>query len=130
MVTTMSKPSEVSSLRSPLRPRKAVAPEKRPNKESSLLAFASGAKAAVPVLLGLIPLAVVCGTTATGTGLSALEALALSVFFLSGAAQLAATQLIAAGASVTVIVLAVLIISLRLTVYSASIAPHFQRLST
>jgi 4-azaleucine resistance transporter AzlC len=103
--------------------------ERRPNKASSFLAFTSGAKAAVPVLLGLIPLAVVCGTTATGTGLSALQALALSVFFLSGAAQLAATQLIATGASGGVIVLSVLIVSLRLTMYSASIAPHFQRLS-
>jgi branched chain amino acid efflux pump len=99
------------------------------NKASSLSAFASGAKASVPVFLGLIPLAVVCGTAATGTGLSALETLALSVFFLSGAAQLAATQLIAAGASVVIIVLTVLIISLRMTVYSASIAPHFRRLS-
>ena len=80
-------------------------------------------------MLGLIPLAVVCGTTATGTGLSALEAIALSMFFLSGAAQLAATQLIAAGASTVVIVLSVLIISLRLMIYSASVAPHFQRLS-
>ena len=106
-----------------------TAGQKRPNKASSFLAFASGAKAAVPVLLGLMPLAVVCGTSATGTGLSALQALALSVFFLSGAAQLAATQLIATGASVGVIVLTVLIISLRLTLYSASIAPHFQRLS-
>jgi len=103
--------------------------EEKPNKASSLSAFASGANAAVPVLLGLIPLAVVCGATATGIGLSALEALALSVFFLSGAAQLAATQLIAAGASVAIIVLTVLIISLRLTMYSASLVPHFQRLS-
>ncbi len=101
----------------------------KPNKASSVSAFVSGVKAAVPVLLGLIPLAVVCGATATGKGLSALEALALSVFFLSGAAQLAATQLIAAGASVAVIVLTVLIISLRLTMYSASLAPHFQGLS-
>ena len=103
--------------------------EEKPNKASSLSAFASGANAAVPVLLGLIPLAVVCGATATGTGLSALEALALSVFFLSGAAQLAATQLVAAGASGGVIFLTVLIISLRLTMYSASLAPHFRRLS-
>ena len=129
MATTSSKTSKGSSLRSPLHPRKGVTSEESSKKASSLSAFASGAKAAVPVLLGLIPLAVVCGTAATDTGLSTLEALSLSVFFLSGAAQLAATQLIAAGASVAVIVLSVLIISLRLTVYSASIAPHFQRLS-
>ena len=42
---------------------------------------------------------------------------------------MAATQLIAAGASVAVIVPTVLIINLRLTIYSASLAPHFQRLS-
>lgn len=103
--------------------------EEEPNKASSLSAFVSGVKAAAPVMLGLIPLAVVCGATATGKGLSALEALALSVFLLSGAAQLAATQLIAAGASVAVIVLTVLMISLRLMMYSASLAPHFRGLS-
>lgn len=42
---------------------------------------------------------------------------------------MAATQLIAAGSSVTVIVLSVLIISLRPTMYSASLAPHLRRLS-
>ena len=103
--------------------------EEKPNKASSVSALVSGVKAAVPVLLGLIPLAVVCGATATEKGLSALEALALSVFLLSGAAQLATTQLIAAGASAAVIVLTVLIISLRLTVYSVSLAPHFRGLS-
>ena len=42
---------------------------------------------------------------------------------------MAATQLIAAGTSVTVVVLSVLIISLRPTMYSASLAPHLRRLS-
>jgi AzlC protein len=48
---------------------------------------------------------------------------------LSGAAQLAATQLVTAAALAIVIVLTVLIISLRLTVYGTSLAPHFQSLS-
>ena len=158
MATTISKTSKGRRLRRPLRSREGdysgrrqdrtprtseatrtrsisyggdgAIQEDRTNKASSLSAFASGANAAVPVLLGLIPLALVCGATATGNDLSALEALALSVFFLSGAAQLAATQLIAAGASVAVVVLTVLIISLRLTMYSASLAPHFRELST
>jgi 4-azaleucine resistance transporter AzlC len=155
--TTISKPSKGSRLRGPLRSREgdylkrrrdprpqmskaswtrsiaydgdSTIQEGKPSEASYLLAFASGIKVAVPVLLGLIPLAVVCGAIATGKGLSALEALALSVFFLSGAAQLSATQLIADGASVPVIILTVLIISLRLTMYSASLAPHFRRLS-
>lgn len=91
-------------------------------------AFASGAKATAPVLVALIPFAMAFGATATANGLSALEALAMSVFVLAGAAQLAMIQLIATGASVAVIVLSVLTINLRLTIYSASLAPHFRRL--
>ena len=91
-------------------------------------AFVSGAKAIVPVLLALVPFAVAFGATAMGGGLSALEALAMSVFVFAGAAQLAAIPLMSAGASVAVVVLTVLVINLRLTLYSASLAPHFRRL--
>ena len=91
-------------------------------------AFVSGARAIVPVLLALVPFAVAFGATATGGGLSALEALAMSVFVFAGAAQLAAVPLISAGASVAVVVLTVLVVNLRLTLYSASLAPHFRRL--
>jgi 4-azaleucine resistance transporter AzlC len=93
-------------------------------------ALVSGAKAIVPVLLALIPFAVAFGATAMGSGLSTLEALAMSVFVFAGAAQLAMIPLISAGASVAVVVLTVLVINLRLTLYSASLAPHFQRLPT
>ena len=95
---------------------------------SPAVAFVSGAKAIVPVLLALIPFAVAFGATAMGSGLSTLEALAMSVFVFAGAAQLTAIPLISAGASVAVVVLTVLVINLRLTLYSASLAPHFRRL--
>jgi predicted branched-subunit amino acid permease len=61
--------------------------------------------------------------------LSVLEALAMSMFVLSGAAQMAMIELISSGASAAVIVLTALVISLRLMMYSASLAPHFRRLS-
>jgi len=85
-------------------------------------------KATAPVLLALIPFAMAFGTMAAGSGLSALEAFAMSVFVFAGAAQLAMVPLISAGASVAVIVLTVLVINLRMTLYSASLAPHFRRL--
>jgi 4-azaleucine resistance transporter AzlC len=97
-----------------------------PKMASPATAFVSGAKATVPVLLALIPFAVAFGAAATGSGLSALEALAMSVFVFAGAAQLAAIPLLSAGASVTIVVLTVLIVNLRLTLYSASLAPHFR----
>jgi 4-azaleucine resistance transporter AzlC len=102
--------------------------EEEPKTPSPAAAFVSGAKAIVPVLLALVPFGVAFGATAMGGGLSALEALFMSVFVFAGAAQLAATQLIATGASVAVVVLTVLVINLRLTLYSASLAPHFGRL--
>jgi len=82
----------------------------------------------VPVLLALIPFAMTFGASATDGGLSALEAVAMSVFVFAGAAQLTAVQLIAAGAPVAIVVLTVLTINLRLTLYSASLAPHLGRL--
>jgi 4-azaleucine resistance transporter AzlC len=103
--------------------------EEEPKTVSPAAAFVSGAKAIVPVLLALIPFAVAFGATAMGSGLSTLEALAMSVFVFAGAAQLAAIPLISAGASVAVVVLTVLVINLRLTLYSASLAPHFRGLT-
>jgi 4-azaleucine resistance transporter AzlC len=102
--------------------------EEEPKSASPVAAFVSGTKAIVPVLLALIPFAVAFGATAMGNGLSSLEALAMSVFVFAGAAQLAAIPLLSAGASVAVIVLTVLVVNLRMTLYSASLAPHFRRL--
>jgi len=91
-------------------------------------AFLSGAKSIIPVLLALLPFGLAFGATATGNGLSAVEALGMSVFVFAGAAQLAAVPLLSAGASVAIVLLTVLVINLRLTLYSASLAPHFKRL--
>ena len=99
-----------------------------PKAASSRAAFVAGVKATAPVLLALVPFALAFGTMAAGSGLSTLEALAMSVFVFAGAAQLAMIPLISAGASVAVIVLTVLVINLRMTLYSASLAPHFRLL--
>jgi 4-azaleucine resistance transporter AzlC len=99
-----------------------------PKAAYSRAAFVAGVKATAPVLLALVPFALAFGTMAAGSGLSTLEALAMSVFVFAGAAQLAMIPLISAGASVAVIVLTVLVINLRMTLYSASLAPHFRLL--
>jgi 4-azaleucine resistance transporter AzlC len=91
-------------------------------------AFLAGAKAIVPVLLALLPFGLAFGATATGSGLSAVEALGMSVFVFAGAAQLAAVPLLSAGASVAIVLLTVFVVNLRLTLYSASLAPHFKGL--
>jgi 4-azaleucine resistance transporter AzlC len=91
-------------------------------------ALVAGARAIVPVLLALLPFGLAFGATASSSGFSALETLGMSVFVAAGAAQLAMIPLVSAGASVAVIVLTVLVINLRLMLYSASLAPHFRSL--
>jgi len=91
-------------------------------------AFVAGATAIVQVLLALLPFGLAFGATATGNGLSPMEALGMSVFVFAGAAQLAVVPLLSAGASVAIVLLTVLVVNLRLTLYSASLASHFGRL--
>jgi 4-azaleucine resistance transporter AzlC len=133
MTTTINKPGKRSGIGGKARAPgaehdPAAKPEEPKAASSGTAAFVSGAKATAPVLLALIPFALAFGTMAAGSGLSALEALAMSVFVFAGAAQLAMVPLISAGASVAVVVLTVLVINLRMTLYSASLAPHFRLL--
>lgn len=124
-----SRPSDKIRTRSIFPNQSRIVEGEQANVTSSSSASASGAKDTFAALLGLSPLAIALGAAAVGSGLSALEALAMSVFVLSGAAQMAMIELISSGASAAVIVLTALVISLRLTMYSASLAPHFRRLS-
>lgn len=90
--------------------------------------FTSGVLAVAPMLPGLVPFGMVAGLTAVGTGLSAAQAMAMSLTIFAGASQLATLQLIAEGAVPAVILLTALTINLRLAMYSASLAPHWQHL--
>ena len=56
--------------------------------------FAAGLLAALPIALGYLPIAFAFGVSATGQGLSALEAFGLSLIIYAGAAQFLALALI------------------------------------
>ncbi|HTP48442.1 MAG TPA: AzlC family ABC transporter permease [Casimicrobiaceae bacterium] len=81
-----------------------------------------------PMLLGIVPFGIVCGVGAIAAGASPVAALAMSMIMFSGAAQIVATQLLAAGAPFAVIVLSCLVVSLRLIMYSAALAPYLRPL--
>ncbi|MGM0604357.1 MAG: AzlC family ABC transporter permease [Halobacteriota archaeon] len=91
--------------------------------------FIAGVRVAVPIILGIIPFALVAGITAVGAGLSILEAVGMSVIVFAGASQLAAIDLIGSNASFVVVVATAVVINVRMMMYSASIAPYFQRFS-
>ncbi|RBI61799.1 branched-chain amino acid ABC transporter permease [halophilic archaeon] len=69
----------------------------------------------------------VAGVAAVNAGVPAIQALAMSVVIFAGASQLAAAELIGESAPVGVVVLTVLVVNLRMMMYSASIAPYFER---
>lgn len=86
-----------------------------------------GARAMLPVLLGIVPFAAVAGLAGTQNGLAPYETAAFSLLAYAGAAQVAALALVGDGATVGVVVATALVINLRFAVYSAALAPMFRQ---
>jgi predicted branched-subunit amino acid permease len=84
----------------------------------------AGAVAAAPMLVGVIPFALVAGATPVTAGFGLGAALGFSTIVFAGASQLAALDVLADGGSAVVAALAACTINLRLLLYSASLAPH------
>lgn len=89
--------------------------------------FVAGFRAAVPVLLGIVPFALITGITAIGAGLTIWETVGMSVIVFAGAAQLAVIDLIGSNTPFLVVVATAVVINTRMIMYSASIAPYFQK---
>lgn len=108
---------------------RAETSERAARSSASRVEFIAGMKHAVPLLLGVAPFGLIVGVTAAGAGLSTVEASAMSILVFAGAAQLAALDLIGAGAAAPIVWLTAALINARFLMYSASLAPHWQRLS-
>jgi 4-azaleucine resistance transporter AzlC len=91
--------------------------------------FIAGSREVAPSLVGTIPFGLVVGVASVAAGLTPFEGVALSVLAFSGIAQLVAVQLMAAQSPLVITVTAALIVSLRLLMYSAALAPHLAHLS-
>ena len=92
--------------------------------------FLAGALEALPTLVGAVPFGFVAGVAAISAGLSPLEGIALSVLSFSGIAQLIVCQLVAVQSPAIVAIGAGFVVSLRLMMYSAAVAPHLAHLDT
>src|SRR5262245_64670804 len=90
-------------------------------------AFAAGMRAALPVLLGIVPFGVITGVAMVASGIPPVLAMLMSVVVFAGASMVASAQLLASSAPVALIVLATLVINLRFMMYSASLRTHFAR---
>jgi len=90
--------------------------------------FLAGFREVAPMLVGTMPFGLVVGVAGSASGLTALQAMALSVLSFSGIAQLIVCQLLAVGSPPLVTILAGSVVSLRFVMYSAAVSPHIAHL--
>ncbi len=88
-----------------------------------------GARLAVPLIAGYLPVAFAFGIVGRVAGLPAWSVVAMSFFVYAGASQFAALQLMVVGGSLPSIVSTTFIINLRHMLLSASIAPRLSKLN-
>jgi len=97
--------------------------------EQRLKSFGAGARAVLPLLIGVFPFGLIYGTLAINSGLSPAAAQMMSSIVFAGSSQFIAAQLIHDAAPGIVIVLTIAIVNLRHMLYSASLAPYLKDLS-
>lgn len=89
----------------------------------------AGVVAVAPAIPANLAFGLVAGVAVVESGLTGLEGVAMSALWFAGAAQLAALDLLQANAPIAVVVLTALVVNARYVMYSAAIAPYFERFS-
>ncbi len=84
----------------------------------------AGAKDALPLLGGYIPVAISFGLVATQAGFTMWQATLISLLVYAGASQFLFVAMVAAGAPLWLVVLMTLLINARHVVYGPNIAPY------
>lgn len=90
--------------------------------------FLAGAKATLPLVIGAFPFGLIFGALSITSGISIPGTIALSLFVFAGSAQFIGVGLVAASASIPVIVLTTFVVNLRHALYSATLAPYVKHL--
>jgi 4-azaleucine resistance transporter AzlC len=86
-----------------------------------------GVMAALPIMLGYLPVGFAYGVLAHKAGLSTFNTLMMSMIVFAGSAQLIAVGLVANGITSLTIILTTFIVNLRHLLMSAAIFPHIAR---
>ncbi len=82
---------------------------------------------AIPLFIPAIPFGLVIGLTITETGMNPLVGWSSAPLIFAGAAQLTLISLLGSGAAVAAAITAALVVNARHVMYSAALAPTFQR---
>lgn len=84
-------------------------------------------RAVLPLLPGILPFAMIAGSSAIEAGIDVLPALGMSVFLFAGASQLVMVEMWDREAPALVLLATVLLVNLRFAMYSATLAPHYRK---
>ncbi|MEH6453342.1 MAG: AzlC family ABC transporter permease, partial [Psychromonas sp.] len=90
--------------------------------------FINGVKASLPLIVGAIPFAILFGTLAPSSGLSATATIAMSVFVFAGSAQFIVLALLAVQAPLQVILFTTFVVNLRHLLYATALVEHVKHL--
>lgn len=90
--------------------------------------FLAGVRDELPLLLGVAPFGMAFGAYAVDSGLSAGYSALMSVVIFGGASQFAAARQIQDAVPALIVILTIGLVNLRHMLYSASLAPHVDRL--
>lgn len=91
--------------------------------------FLAGMRDQSPGIFGNVPFGLITGAAATSAGMDPWLAMGMSILVFAGASQLAAISLMAQSAPAGIVVLTVMVVNLRMMMYSAAIAPYFRHSS-
>lgn len=92
--------------------------------------FFAGIRAELPLMVGVAPFAFIYGALAVQLGIPVSLAQAMSAVIFGGSSQFIAAPLIVVGTPALVLILTVFAVNLRHALYSASLAPYLEKLST
>src|SRR3972149_9600486 len=98
------------------------------HQNSARATLLAGARDTFPLLVGAWPFGIIFGALAVTSGFSPWGAAAMSAFVFAGSAQFIAVGLSAASTPAAGIILPTFIVNLRHMLYSATLAPHLNKL--
>ena len=87
-----------------------------------------GIKAAMPIVLGYLPVGMAYGVLARAAGLSTLETAGMSIFVFAGASQFIAVSMLGAGAAAFSVILTTFIVNSRHVLMTSALARYFKGL--
>ncbi len=94
-----------------------------------MAALRAGMRAALPIVLGYVPIGIAFGALAHQIGLSLWQIALMSAIVYAGSSQFIAVSLLSAGAGLLTIVATTFLVNLRHLLMSSVLSPHLPRLS-